>query len=430
MGLPSIYANDEDKVSVKDRAKGRIIPKISESIKEITNRPDNGKYKVSDIENLVASRSNESGTGDGDFPMLEMDDEDEIQLVSDILSQRRCSVSEDAHSSITREALDFKIPAMMPTKVKSVFVVDTNFLISHLSTLEALRELASSFHHQIVIPNAAIRELDGLKNSSKVLQVDDNTEAIGFLARLANDWIYRHFANMDSGVMGQKLRQTINPNCIKDDAILDCCLFFKEKLNCFVILLSNDKNLCMKALAEGLLTVSFRNGMTAEVIASITHNENLTLYGPYPGLDEPMIGAEEHREINSTDIAAKIYEEITAAVIETVCHVLAHEYGEDLDLIGFQRTTLHDLKSVTKCIDRFWVSVFAEYFRGFKIKKNDWKNISDALTTRPTDISCLKSLVNFWEEILNILYLKRSQTDVDNMHNMIQQWTALIDEYH
>lgn len=430
MVLPSIYANDEDKVTVKDGAKGRIIPKISESIKGIANRPDKGKYKVSDIETLVASRSDESGTGDGDVPMLEMEDEDEILLVSNILSQRRCSISEDAGSSISREALDFKVPAMMPTKVKSVFVADTNFLISHLSTLEDLRKLASSFHHQIVIPNAAIRELDGLKNSSKILQVDDNTEAIGFLARLANDWIYRHFANMDSGVMGQKLRQTINPNCIKDDAILDCCLFFKEKLNCFVILLSNDKNLCMKALTEGLLTVSFRNGMTAELIASITHNENLNLYGPRPGLDEPMMGTEEHCEINFTDVAAKIYEEVTAAVIEAVCYILGDEYGDDIDLIGFQRSSLHDLKSVTKCIDRFWVSVFAEYFRGFKIKKNDWRDFPAALTTIPTDIGCLKSLVKFWEEILNILYLKRCQTDVDNMHNMIQQWTGLIHEYH
>ncbi|QLL35050.1 hypothetical protein HG536_0H04260 [Torulaspora globosa] len=429
MGLPSIYANDEDKVSVKGGANGRIIPKISKSIKEIANRPNNGKYTVSDIENLMLSRTNEFGRGDEDFPMLEMEDEDEIQLVSNILSQRRRSTSEDADSSVTRDALDLEIPAMMPTKVKSIFVADTNFLISHLSTLEALRQLASSFHHQIVIPNAAIRELDGLKNSSKMMKVDDNTEAIGFLARLANDWIYSHFANMDSGVMGQKLRQTINPNSIKDDAILDCCLFFKEKLNCFVVLLSNDKNLCMKALTEEILTVSFRNGMTAQLIASMTLNENLSLYGACPALDEQMIGTEEPG-INSTDVAAKIYREITAAVIEAVCHVLANEYGDDIDLIGFQPGTLLDLKSVTKCIDRFWVSVFAEYFEGCKIKKNDWRNFPTALTASPTDIGCLKNFFKSWEEILNILYLKRNQADVANMHNMVQQWTGLIHGYH
>lgn len=424
MVLPSIYANDEDRISVDRQTNGSNKPKT----REIGKRMDNKKYTVTDIDNLMVSGSNASQTDDEDTQMLEMHDEDEVQVVSNILSQERSSNSDFTDSCISREALDLQIPTMMPTKMKSIFVVDTNFLISHLSTLENLRRLASSFHHQIVIPSTTIRELDGLKNSSRIVQIDETSESMGLLARRANDWIYSHLANLDSGVMGQKLRQMINSNCIQDDAILDCCLYFKEKLDCFVILLSNDKNLCMKALTEGLLTVSFRKGMTAQLIASMTYDENVSLYGPGTALDEPMTGAQESPKTNFAEVSTKIYTELTTIVIEAVHNVLLNEYGEDIELIGFQPDTLHDLNAVTKCIDRLWVSVFSEYFKRSNIKKNDWKDFPTSLTTVPHNVTSLKNMVAFWEEILHALYIKRNQSDEHDMCSIVQQWGNLISQ--
>lgn len=429
MGLPSIYASDDNKIPVSNRRHGSSISRSSASIKDIAHTSDCGKYKVSDIDNLILVEPKLARTGGEDYPMLEMQNEDEILSVSNMLSQRRSSHSEPSESCVSREALDLEIPMMVPTRIKSVFVVDTNFLISHLATLEDLRRLAPSFHHQIIIPNTVIHELDGLKNSSRAVQLDDVTEEIGSLARRANDWIYGNLANGDSGVMGQKLRQMINPNCAKDDAILDCCLFFKENLSCFVILLSNDKNLCMKALTEGLPTVSFRKGMTAQLIASVTHNENMSLFGPGIEVDEQETPAQEPRRLNFTEVSLQIFSQVTAAMVKATYQVLEDEYGEDVNLIDFQPGTISDLKAVTKCIDKLWVSVFGDYFKRSRIQKSDWKNIPACLTTLPTCIQSLKKFVSFWEEILHLLYLKGYQKDNETLQEDVLRWTRSISEF-
>lgn len=419
MVLPSIHASNEGKRSPKCRIEGTLKSSTSKISKSGSDDGGNHKYTVADIDQLIQD------TPDEDCAMIDMQDEDDVQNVSKMLSNRRSSLIENQDEiPLSREDVDSRIPTLTPTRVKSLFVVDTNFLISHLGTLESLRRLGRSFHHQIVLPNTVIRELDGLKNSSKEVQLSEGTESIGKLARRANDWIYKNLANLNSAVMGQKLGQAINSNCVKDDAILDCGLYFKEKRDCFVILLSNDKNLCVKALTENLLTVTFKKGMTAELIASMTYNENLSLFGPGAPNDEPMDDTQVSAA-NFIQRAAEVYREITTAVTEAIIHVINDEYGEDIDLLGFQADTLTDLIAATHCLEKFWISVFAEYFKRSRIKKNDWKGFPDCLTSMPTSFDDLKNLVNFWGEILKYLFIKRCDEDNENLEKSIQYWTHM-----
>lgn len=57
------------------------------------------------------------------------------------------------------------LPLLNPPTLKTAFVVDTNFIISHLNTLEKLRSLSSTYHHLIIVPTTVIQELDGLKRA-------------------------------------------------------------------------------------------------------------------------------------------------------------------------------------------------------------------------------------------------------------------------
>ena len=159
-------------------------------------------------------------------------------------------------------------------KVYSAYlIVDTNFLLSNLSLLDDLEKLLHGKYagvYQIIIPKQVVHELDGLKDSGKSVGISSH-HSISRLARKAIDWCYSHFHELEPTVTGQRLHERIDRDASKDNSILDCCLYFQNVENGggnMVVLLSNDKNLCVKALVNNILTISFRPEMTANLIAS------------------------------------------------------------------------------------------------------------------------------------------------------------------
>ncbi|GME76792.1 unnamed protein product [Ambrosiozyma monospora] len=107
---------------------------------------------------------------------------------------------------------------------KPIFLVlDTNFAIDHLKLLDKLYKLSPKYKnvYQIIIPLTVVNELDGLKN--------DSYKRLATQARNAIDWYFALFHNSDPIVIGQQLSQRLERNLRGDDAILDCCLYFKEK---------------------------------------------------------------------------------------------------------------------------------------------------------------------------------------------------------
>lgn len=389
------------------------------------------KYSVADIEQLFKPEPSQKDNiqSDEDLPMLDMDDES-VELVSSYLSDRRSSGSvqpEEAAAARSREQIDSSFPMMIPTRLKTVFVVDTNFVISHLNTLEALRLLAPQFHHQIVIPSTVIQELDGLKISSSKVSVRDEfggKRQVANLARSANDWIYRNLANLDSGIMGQKLRQTIDNTRTKDDAILDCCLYFKEKSECFVILMSNDKNLCLKALTEQVLTVSFRKGMSAQLIASKAYEENLSRFGADLVQHEP-IRMNSSTVLEFHELMTTVYNEIHETVVAAVDYVMRQEYGEEIDFVEYDKEEIVTFRDISHCIVQFWVSVFCQVFQKH-LRKEDWQSLPSHLMEVPTEGRRLISFVKFWSEILNYLFGKRSDQEIEQLRSLEHRWNDLI----
>lgn len=427
---------------------GSLFHKISESIKNIADTRPHGKYTVEDIDNIIASTSSDAETAkpggtiasidhdeEGDIPMFDLDDETDVEMISKYISnQRGLKAHLMAHSM---QQIDDSIPLLNSTTLKTVFVVDTNFIISHLNTLENLRSLSSTYHHLIVVPSTVIQELDGLKKNSEFVKegINNNKEqsrTIGALARWGNDWIYKNLATLDSGLIGQKLRQKLNPDCIKDDSILDCCLYYKEMLNCFVILLSNDKNLCTKALTEDILTISFRIGMDANLIASKAYEENQLRFG---NPSNSIVNINKHDSALCSDtltienttspsdkLLQSIFDQVKDTVFFAIDHALREEYGEDIEFIDYDPNKLITLTNASHYIYVFWVSVFSELFNNSKIKKNDWKNLPTILISKPKDLNGLQTFEQFWENVLHFLFSKFSNEQKQLLEEQINRW--------
>lgn len=158
-------------------------------------------------------------------------------------------------------------------QVQTALVVDTNFVISNLNIVKDLHSLCDKYGHSIIIPWVVIQELDKLKSSNSVNSVKhSNNEGVDFKARAGINWIFMRFAESDPHVIGQKMTETVVKCDNNDDAILDCCIYFQQHYNAFTVILSNDKNLCSKALIHKIKTVSFVDNMTAETIAETVFN--------------------------------------------------------------------------------------------------------------------------------------------------------------
>ena len=372
-------------------------------------------------------------------PTTEQDDEDIDMLLETLDNSDIVDPATMSHPTSGRV-----FQANPSLHVHTTFVVDTNFIIAHLDILEDLRCLFEKYQHTIVIPRYTVRELDGLKSGSKTTQSASNgghsgkANTVAKSARDANTWIYANLANTASGVFGQRITQRINLNAVKDDAILDCCIYFKERLNCFVILLSNDRNLCLKALTEEILTVSYRSGMNGELIAERAFQENSYRFGAgqvhAPQLAQQngdvMISSQGTSGISPhdmafNDITTTIFENIKNTIIQALNYVMMDEYGDTINCLDFHSDDINGFKDIAKCIFDYWISVFCEYFRGSKLKREDWKGLPQELTSVPQTPEVVVIFQQFWSEILEHLIIKRPSADQKKLLAMIEEWRML-----
>lgn len=486
--LPSIYSSH----GLSDSDRKRVLT---------TGTPRNynkyiGALKIeSRVDDAVAGQKNEERTSpnienldeDGDIPMLGMDDEEEIQMVADYVIDKRTTdtiIDESSHIPDIESYIDERelTPEERPNK-DTIMVVDTNFIISHLNVLDDLVKLSKKYHHKIIIPSTVMRELDGLKLSKKKSEDTINGSTIGHLARWANDWIYRKFAVSDSGVRGQRVREHLDPNTANDDAILDCCLYFQQKNDALVILLSNDKNLCMKALTNDVLTVSYRKNMSAELIAKMSFVENTSgspikreaFLHKEPEIhnynynkvdnedDDQMIEddytqrpqspqlqqvhnqehiqrkhlQEEHTQQeasrpnnaylitidNFDDAAELIHKEVQTLVLNAIDYCMYAEYEEDLDLIGYEKSKVTTLRDSSNTLIHYWMSVFTEYFRTSHFKPFPTRGKKfPQFTNIPISETELQRFVDYWSNVLRALYVKRDDSQNSSLEKIIERW--------
>lgn len=454
MALPSRYSSTG--LSEEDQHKVLVLG---------SKRPKKPEYTIRTIEDKIKNAvDNQTYQNynfmDGDIEMVPIDDDKEVDVISSYIDYSRNygglmnmpgeGYLEDDDKMMVEDSHDWEV---IEGNI-SILVLDTNFILSHLKIIDELRELAPEFGLKIVVPIAVMQELDGLKNSTRVasgvgLDDDDDRErisgeSVGHLARWANEWIYSSLANSSGIVKGQKLSQRLDRDAVKDDSILDCCMYYKlHYAGALVVLLSNDKNLCLKALSNDVLTVSFRPGMSSKLIASVVYEQNVTTFGklemkvsqvthnshnnnnnhnhaqpnhsqhPQPS-QEWIDSARNVSGLNSfQEVSAKVYQEIQTILLSALHHCMEAEYEEDLELLrDYDKTTIVDLGDCAQVLIRFWFPVFQQYFRALpqKFIPFDETGHGKSLVKKPIfvdeprDEAELKQFVRFWTTTLQAIY--------------------------
>lgn len=351
-------------------------------------------------------------------------------------------------------------------------VVDTNFILSHLTVLSDLESLLHTKYNgafQIVIPKQVVHELDGLKESKRSV---DSNHSIARLARNAINWCYSHFHDSIPTVTGQRLHERVDKSAIKDNAILDCCLYFQNVENGggnLVILMSDDKNLCVKSLVNNVLTVSYREGMTADLIAENVVSELNTnynygqgnqeyqqeqqqpQYGMYDNIsygnheDEMQIEdnymdykpvevqtqmSKPHNVVKEETHMETLYSQITALVLEALAYAVRTIYEDEMELVDYKESEVRNLTDAARCIIKYSFSIFGDFFLG---RNNPMKTLDcnfSKYTKMPSkdDIHEVKDFVAFWGDFLDGIYAERPRDQKLALAQIKANWNKMVDD--
>ncbi|XP_020789029.2 transcriptional protein SWT1 [Boleophthalmus pectinirostris] len=150
-----------------------------------------------------------------------------------------------------------------------IIVLDTNILLSHLDCVKKIvsRGLKGVGLPVVLIPWVVLQELDSLKRGCGL------SGSVAHLAIPAISYIYNCLKRKESSLWGQSMQQAADSSNglhaeNNDDRILQCCLQYQRLYpECAVILCTNDKNLCSKALLSGVKAYS-KNDLETEVARS------------------------------------------------------------------------------------------------------------------------------------------------------------------
>lgn len=385
------------------------------------------------IRNAESAYGDENHASRIDIDMTPINDaEDILNYVTE--SRNQGSISQTTDDMELDKFYTQTVPMQLEGNV-SYLIIDTNFLLSHLTTLDQIKLLGKNFFLRIVIPIAVIHELDGLKSAGRHPHVGSgiSDQSVARLARQANDWIYGALSDSTSSVMGQNSNQRLNKLAIKDDAILDCCLYFqKEHPHTLQVLFSNDKNLCMKALLNLILTVSHRSNMDAQMIAEMIFNENIHRFGEI-ARDTAATKEVKVKITQSPSSVANgfqlILEEVLLLVISAVKHCMESEYGDDLVLLrDYDGTKLHSLADATNTIIKYWLPVFSSHLRRFKQFTIQHHVQAKDMCIAPTDKHSLDEFLEFWTNVLRALYERTMDQEQNSaLVLIIQRWHDIME---
>uniref|UniRef100_A0AAR2JLB7 Transcriptional protein SWT1 n=1 Tax=Pygocentrus nattereri TaxID=42514 RepID=A0AAR2JLB7_PYGNA len=136
-------------------------------------------------------------------------------------------------------------------------VLDTNVLLSHLDFVKKMRShgLGALGFPTLLVPWVVLQELDSLKSGKLSREVEHK-------ARPAVHYIYSCLKSQEPRLWGQSMQQASQASCglgvvNNDDRVLQCCLQYQMLYpEGTLILCTNDKNLCSKALLSGVNALS------------------------------------------------------------------------------------------------------------------------------------------------------------------------------
>ncbi|XP_069497461.1 transcriptional protein SWT1 isoform X2 [Ambystoma mexicanum] len=246
-----------------------------------------------------------------------------------------------------------------------LIVLDTNIMIGHLDFIKALKtmELPGFGKPVLIIPWVVLQELDYMKNG-KLLQT------VKHKAIPAVQFIYVCLKKQDPQLWGQSMQQasqkmyglTAENN---DDRVLHCCIQFQKLYpNAKILLCTDDKNLCNKAIVSDVKAVS-----KADLLAAI-HNLMMTTSGQPSGAITTLLrGGQVSKNDNSCENSSSDASNPFRTVVSDLEKCLGLALSKILETemkIAFEDLWVEvlflkppwTLSDLLQCFKKHWLAVF------------------------------------------------------------------------
>ncbi|XP_077573581.1 transcriptional protein SWT1 [Stigmatopora nigra] len=301
-----------------------------------------------------------------------------------------------------------------------ILVLDTNILLSHLDYVKNMqkRGIGALGIPVVLIPWVVLQELDSLKKGKGF------KDCVAHLACPAISYIYNSLKRRDHHLWGQSMQQAAQSNNSlmaenNDDKVLQCCLQYQSLYPGRVLILcTNDKNLCSKAVLSGVKAFS-KIDLEAEVEHSQSNLNYLqsTVLQRLPQINMPMCSPiperctqapsltevhlslclpEEERKspaVEETKIN-KCISEFEECLQEVLSNVLENEMKASYDDLWKEiiyKPPPWNLLDILQCLKKHWIAVFGSIVPRFLLqtvlnlinffRKGQSKDLSSTLLT-------------------------------------------------
>ncbi|XP_067846598.1 transcriptional protein SWT1 isoform X2 [Heptranchias perlo] len=258
-----------------------------------------------------------------------------------------------------------------------LLVLDTNIFISHLNFIMNLKDhgVSGVGFPIIVIPWVVLQELDSLKNGK--LSGGVNRKAIP-----AVQFVYSCFKSRHPHVWGQSMQQAAQKFCglreeNNDDRVLQCCMQYQQLYPCAdVLLCSDDKNLCSKALVSNVKAVRKVDLLTElsnlKPISDVLNTQDLnTFKQPQSVINvkEPNGTVNQHLSaqestLDVTGIISQLEKSLGSALSAILETEMKTVYDDLWTEILFLKPPW-SLEDILQCMKKHWIAVF-----GLIVKRN------------------------------------------------------------
>lgn len=345
-----------------------------------------------------------------------------------------------------------------------ILVLDTNILLSHLDYVKKIisHGLGALGCPVVLIPWVVLQEMDSLKRGRGL------TGSVAHLATPAISYIYNSLKSREPHLWGQSMQQAAeSSNGLNaennDDRVLQCCLQYQSLYpECALILCTNDKNLCSKALLSGVKAAS-KSDLEAEVgrsrhgfhplqsiktpmlphispqVSSPMQSRSSTPVQPHSqeraGLsveenDNKRLSKREAEEKTNWD--PSIVSELEDCLREVLSDALEVEMKaafEDLWLEIIYIKPPWSLRDVLHCLKKHWIAVFGHVVPRRKLQTVsnliDFFNSGETVDCRTTSAALqeAKELVKAFDKSSS--HVPSAISKLDNIYNKLHpQWES------
>ncbi|CAL8306666.1 unnamed protein product [Lota lota] len=249
-----------------------------------------------------------------------------------------------------------------------IVVLDTNILLRHLDYVKKIRShgLGAMGFPVVLVPWVVLQELDSLKNSKRP------EGSVAHLAAPAVHFIYSCLKRQEPRLWGQSMQQASEGNRRlnaenNDDRILQCCLQYQMlHPGSALILCTNDKNLCSKALLSGVRALC-KADLQEE--SGRIHASTLFPTPLYPqhtsgslgeeALPKPVTGDGGREALaRGKSLCVALLEDCLKEVLSHILEVEMKAAFEDLweDIVYVKPPW--EVPDVLQCMKKHWIAVF------------------------------------------------------------------------